>query len=194
MIDPPHAGGPLLCGLLLIASVAGVVAATADWEIDETGAVNHIVDGDTFDAVPMGRVRLADIDTAEVGEPGARQATDYLASLIFNRLVYLDVDDRNGRDTYDRLVAVVYVRHNNTHLLNVNMAMLQAGLAEIVDYPNEFEPSIWTAYVYYATEVSPTVKSLAADWAVDVSVMIIVIVSVAAVVLLHLIAKRRPRG
>ncbi len=194
MIDPPHAGGPLLCGLLLIAFVAGVVAVTAHWEIDETGTVNHIVDGDTFDAVPIGRVRLADIDTAEVGEPGARKSTDYLASLIVNRLVYLDVDDLNGRDTYDRLVAVVYVRHNNTHLLNVNKAMLQTGLAEIADYPNEFEPSIWTAYVYYPAEVSPTVKSLAADWAVDVSVMIIVIVSVAAVALLHLMAKRRPRG
>ncbi len=73
----------------------------SNWEIDATGIVERVMDGDTFHAVPLGRVRLADIDTPEVGEPGAQEATDCLTSLVYRRLVYLDVDDLHGRTFTD---------------------------------------------------------------------------------------------
>ncbi len=38
---------------------------------------------------------------------------------------------------------MVYVRHNATHLLNVNKALLQSGLADVADFPNEFDPTKW---------------------------------------------------
>ena len=35
------------------------------WEIDRTGTVTYIVDGDTLDVSGVGRIRLADIDCPE---------------------------------------------------------------------------------------------------------------------------------
>lgn len=42
-------------------------------------------------------------------------------------------------DNYGKLVCVVYVEYNSTHLVNVNNAMLDEGLAVLDDYPNEFD-------------------------------------------------------
>ncbi len=110
------------------------------WEIDATDTVNRVIDGGTFVGTSLGRVRLSDIDTPEVGEPGADEATDYLTALILYEEVHLDIDDVDQTDRYGRWIAVVYVRHNATHLLNVNEALLQAGLADVWDFPNEFDP------------------------------------------------------
>ena len=129
--------------------------SAANWEIDATGTVYKVIDGDTFDASPVGRVRLADIDAPEVGHPGYQEAKDFLNSWVFNETVYLDVDDVYGTDPYDRLVCVVYVRYNATHLMNVNKALLDAGLADISDFPNEFNPATWTLYVPIPTGGSP---------------------------------------
>lgn len=120
----------------------------AGWEIDATGIVDHVVDGDTLDVDTVGRVRLADINAPEIGQPGAEEATDTLTSLVFNETAYLDIDDVYGTDVYGRTVAVVYVRQNATSLLNLNKALLEAGLAVLDDFPNEFDPATWTLYVY----------------------------------------------
>ena len=81
----------------LVLSVASGAVATG-WEVDETAFVSRVVDGDTLHATRLGVVRLADIDTPEVGEPGAQEATDYLTSLVHGRQVYLDVDDLERTD------------------------------------------------------------------------------------------------
>ena len=141
-----------LVGILAVSVAAPSVAA---WEIDATGVVYHVVDGDTFDVDTVGRVRLADIDAPESGEPGYAQAKDIVNETVGDKDVYLDIDDVYGTDTYDRWVAVVYVRHNNTHLLNVNEALLEAHLAVVDDFPNEFDPSTWTLYVYYPVDGTP---------------------------------------
>jgi len=47
-------------------------------EIDSTGAVAYIVDGDTFDVTSVGRICLVDINTPGGGEPGADEATNYI--------------------------------------------------------------------------------------------------------------------
>ncbi len=132
----------------------------AGWEIDATGVVDHVVDGDTVDVDAVGRVRLADINAPEIGQPGAQAATDYLTSLALNETVYLDVDDVYGTDVYGRMVAVVYVRHNATSLLNLNKALLEAGLAVLDDFPNEFDPATWTLYVYDAVTAPPAAFNL----------------------------------
>lgn len=140
----------LVCLTLLIAPLANVSATSGSgWEIDEMGTVTRILDGDTFVADPGGRVRLADVDAAENGEQGATQATDQLRSLVHLRRVYLDLDSLRGRDIYGRLVAVVYVRHNATHLLNVNQALLDAAVVEVRNFVNDFDPQMWTRFVYY---------------------------------------------
>ena len=141
--------GFFICFTLAFASVFAPRSSAAGWEIDETGTVSRIIEGDIFDASPVGRVRLADVNAPKVGEPGSVQATDFLASKVLNQRVYLDVDDVSRTDLYGRLVCVVYVRHNATHLLNVNKALLDAGLADAVDFANEFDPTTWTPYVYF---------------------------------------------
>lgn len=143
------------CPFLLVAFLAPSVLSsteTTGWEIDAMTFVTSVIDGDTFDSDSVGRVRLADIDTPESGEPGARGATVYLTSLIQRRSVYLDIDDLYGTDRYDRVVAVVYVRHNATHLLNVNMALWQTGLAKLVDFHNEFSPVAWSRYAFHPAQ------------------------------------------
>ena len=104
----------------------------------------YIVDGDTFDGdMGTGRVRLADIDCPESPDPPSE---NYLTSLIDNKKVYLDLDDK---DQYDRWIALVLVRYNSTHLLNINKKMVDMGYAVIWDFPNAFNPYTWETYYYY---------------------------------------------
>src|SRR3972149_649973 len=112
-------------GSVLLASVVVVslVSVGLAFEVDMTDSVTRVVDGDTFDASTSGRVRLADVDAPESYEPGFDEATDALEGLIGNREVFLDTDDK-GSTSFGRLICVVYVRHNSTHVLNVNRPWL----------------------------------------------------------------------
>ena len=114
-------------------------------EIDTMSTATYIVDGDTFDIATGERIRLADIDTPERDELGYYEATEALSHLIFNKRVYLDIDDVYVYDTFGtRLVCCVYVDYDATHYLNVNKALWENGLAEVWDHPNEFNPHQWT--------------------------------------------------
>lgn len=126
------------------------------FEVDNISIVYDVIDGDTFDA-SIGRVRLADINAPEVGEPGYYDAKYALSSLVLNRMVYLDVDDKYVKDKYGRYVCVVYVRHNSTHLLNVNLFLAVNGYASITNYDNEFNPYTWRLFIYYPEAVTETV-------------------------------------
>ncbi len=106
-----------------------------------------------------------------MGQPGAQEARDYLGALVRNRVVYLDVDDLHVTDVYDRLVGVVYVRFNSTYFLNVNKALLSACLAEVADFPNEFDPAVWTLYVEPSAEVGPWAEASAAMWMAGIAVI-----------------------
>ncbi len=185
----PGFGSLLLLGLLVITLVNVSGTSYYGWEIDEVGTVTRVVDGDTFDAAPVGRIRLADINTPEVGRLGAQEATDHLSSLIRNRRVYLDVDDLYGSDVYGRVVAVVYVRHNATHLLNVNEALLEAGLAAVADFPNEFDPRTWTLYAGYPTSGGPMAEATEASPMAVTAIIVIAMVTVSLGLL-----RRRRRG
>jgi micrococcal nuclease len=125
------------------------------FEVDRTGTVNNIVDGDTIDVTSVGRIRLADIDTPEEGEPGYNEATNHISSLIYQKTVYIDVDDVHGTDVYGRIVAVVYVYHDASHLKNVNKALLDSGHAVIWNFDNEFNPYTWTLLVNYPPSNDP---------------------------------------
>ncbi|MEM2211674.1 MAG: thermonuclease family protein [Nitrososphaerales archaeon] len=129
------------------------------FEIDVTAKVYKVIDGDTFDAFPIGRVRLADINTPERWEAFYHEAKEALTKLILNKKVYLDIDDQYVMDSYNRLVAVVYIRHNKTHLLNVNYWLVHNGYAVIKDYENEFNPNTWRAFEYYPEELEEITKT-----------------------------------
>lgn len=140
----------------LIISLSFPIIPVYSWEIDETGTVYNIVDGDTVDVTSVGRIRLADIQCPESGELGCTEATQYINTLIYQKEVYVDVDDITGTDPYGRVVAVIYVYYDETSLKNVNKAMLVAGHAVIWDFDNnEFNPYDWTLYVSYPSESPP---------------------------------------
>jgi PKD repeat protein len=131
--------------------------------MDETATVTAIIDGDTFDCSPTGRIRLADIDAPEYYEAGYQESKDALSNLIAGQTVYLDIDDLYGTDRYERWVAVVYVRHNATHLRNVNQALLDAGVAVVTDYTNEFNPYTWSGYVFHPIDAPAPSAAASAD-------------------------------
>lgn len=149
----------LLCSLAVTLAFGLIPSVSASsMEIDAVGDVYLVIDGDTFDAFPVGRVRLADIDAPEPYEPGYAEARSFLISkldAIAPAQVFLDVDDIGVMDVYQRLVCVVYVRHNLTHLLNVNQALLEEGHANVSDYPNEFSPEVWSLYVNHPATALP---------------------------------------
>lgn len=141
--------------LAVTALVLASAPAGATVEIDVSADTYHIVDGDTFDAFPVGRIRLADIDAPESYEAGYGASTDALAGWVDGRQVFLDVDDDYVEDSYRRLVAVVYVRLDATHLVNVNEALMEDGFAVESDYANQFDPALWTRVVEMAAEDLP---------------------------------------
>ena len=140
---------------IIFLTLNSLVLKSYAFEVDKTGNVYNIVDGDTIDVSTVGRIRLADIDTPEQGEPGYDEATNFISSLIYQKTVYIDVDDVYGTDVYGRIVAVVYVYHDDDHLKNVNKALLDSGHAEIWNFDNEFDPYSWTLLVDYPLEDPP---------------------------------------
>ena len=137
----------VLISILLLLLQFTIIVNCAAVEVDDVAIVYNVIDGDTFDAFPVGRIRIADIDAPESWESGYGEAKDFLTSLIGNKRVHLDVDDIGIMDNNQRLVCLVYVRHNSTHLKNVNEALLQSGHASVDNFTNnEFNPSSWSLY------------------------------------------------
>lgn len=125
-------------------------------------AVTWVVDGDTIHISPpiliQGEyrtvVRLADIDAPELDPPEGAVARDALINLLaqYGGVVYLDIDKTYGVDDYGRVIAVVYVRADDTTLLNVNKWMVDNGYAVIDDKENDFDPSKWSLQITYEKE------------------------------------------
>jgi len=118
--------------------------------VDICGDIYYVVDGDTFDVFPVGRVRLADIDAPELETAEGQMAKQALQNLtsIYGSRVYLDVDNIYVMDKYNRIVAVAYLRYNSTHVLNVNKWLVDHGYAVIKDYNNGFNPYSWNLFEY----------------------------------------------
>ncbi len=109
-------------------------------------------------------------------------------ALVLYEKVHMGIDDEDGTDRYGRLIAVVYVRHNATHLLNMNKALLQGGPAEVDDFPNEFDPSTWTLYVLFPTETAPLFSDLGA---VLLWLTIVVVAVLFLIVLIYAVQQKR---
>jgi len=164
--------------LAIFMSLSSHVTAS-NIEIDKTGTVASVRDGDTFTMASGDKIRLADIDAPEldVPEPGAYAARNYLNSLIYLKTVYLDVD--SGEMSYDRLVCMAYADYNSTHYINVNHAMVSSGYAEIWDHQNDFSPSNWALYI--EKEGQPSSNSSNNTWLYILIFVIVVIIAVVGV-------------
>jgi len=161
----------LILAALVIPLIIPATATITDNKFPEARVfVTNVVDGDTVDIAPAVkvageyryRVRLADINAPELDTDAGQWAKGNLTQLLANYggVVYLDIDDVSGVDDYGRIVAVVYVRYNSTHLLNVNKWLVDNGYAEIVNFNNEFDPNDWSLYEPYpsSSDNYPTVN------------------------------------
>lgn len=127
-----------------------------------TGVVIHIVDGDTLDLdIDNGtitRIRFSLVNTPELGEPGYKEAKDFVAATCpVGSIAIFDAD--NGQKlSFGRVVGVVYcvgsssgssgsnTNYSNNILINLNQALLQNKYAEPVTRfcdVSEFSDTIW---------------------------------------------------
>ena len=137
--------------LLLLACATGSVsesdsASESDQpKINATGMVYNVVDGDTFNVTDFGRVRLADVDSPEIGTPEGKAAKLYAQLHLQGKMVHLDVDDSKGTDSYGRWICVVYLESPSGEVgENFNRMLVEDGFAVVTDYEdNEFDPLDW---------------------------------------------------
>jgi len=89
--------------------------------------VKKIVDGDTFYCSTWNnktiKVRMYCIDTPERGQKHYKEAKEYLKSLIYQKIVILDI---KKRDRYKRYVAEVFLKKCRN---NINILMIKKSLA-----------------------------------------------------------------
>ena len=98
-----------------------------DNAIELVGNVTYVVDGDTLDINGI-RVRLSLVDTPERGQPGFKEAKEFVDTLCLGKKGELDVDDGQRRgDRYGREIGVVYCDG-----LNINEKLMDSNLAEIL--------------------------------------------------------------
>src|SRR2546427_2564431 len=107
-----------------------------------TDIVTYIVDGDTLD-VGSTRVRLALVNSPEVGEAGYAEAKQFTTQTCpVGSQALVDEDDGQTGGSYGRMVAVVYCTG-----VNLNAALLSSGYAVLVPYycnVSEFANESWT--------------------------------------------------
>ncbi len=114
--------------LVLLALAVGLAGGyllgdTGDVSVIEEALVVRVIDGDTVELEDGQRVRYLGIDTPEVGEPYAANATARNKELVEGKVVELQTGKRD-KDEYGRLLRYVYV--NGTF---VNAELVAEGLA-----------------------------------------------------------------
>lgn len=92
-----------------------------------TFVVAHVVDGDTVDLADGRTVRLAGIDTPEVGECGYEQAKSALEGLVLGRRVVLVASDED-EDQYGRLLRYLEVRRGG-RVVDAGLRLIRRGVA-----------------------------------------------------------------
>lgn len=92
---------------------------------DFSAKVVRVIDGDTIEVLTADnhkiRIRLADIDAPELGQPYSTKSKQYLASLIDKKQVL--IKDK-GLDIYQRTLAIIFY-----HQKNINEIMVKNGYA-----------------------------------------------------------------
>ena len=104
-----------------------------------TATVTNIVDGDTLD-VGDDRIRLALVNTPEVGESGYQAAKDFTATMCpIGTQARVDEDDGQPGGSYGRIVGVVYCggRNLNAELLASGHAVILTDFCSVSEFAAE---------------------------------------------------------
>jgi hypothetical protein len=107
-------------------------------EIELTGKVNHVVDGDTLDINDI-RIRLSLVDTPERGDPGFTEATQFVVKLCLGENAEVDMDDGQRRGSFGREIGVVYCdgKNLNEQLMDNNLGIIDTRFCEKSEFSNE---------------------------------------------------------
>ena len=108
-------------------------------DIELVGIVTKVVDGDTLDINGI-RIRLALVDTPEIGQPGYDTAKHFVESMCLGKKGELDVDSGQRRgDMYGREVGVVYCDGINVNdkLMANKLARILVEFCDITEFSNE---------------------------------------------------------
>ena len=94
--------------------------------------VVRVIDGDTIELETKDKIRLSVVNTPERGELGYYEATLFTQNLCLDRLAFVDIDDGQRSDSYNRLVGAVYCDYpDNSHYLNLQL--LKSGNAVVME-------------------------------------------------------------
>ncbi|HEY7696311.1 MAG TPA: thermonuclease family protein [Nitrososphaeraceae archaeon] len=107
--------------------------------IELVGNVTYVVDGDTLDINGI-RVRLSLVDTPERGQPGFKEAKEFVSTLCLGKKAELNVDDGQRRgDRYGREIGVVYCDglDINEKLMDNKLASILTEYCDISEFANE---------------------------------------------------------
>lgn len=99
---------------------------------ENAGKCVEVIDGNTIQVYGVGKVQLTQVKTQNVNESGFSDAKKFTENLCLGKTVYLDIDDKQPQDKYERTLAIVY-----TNTTDVNKALIDNNIAEI----SYFEPS-----------------------------------------------------
>ena len=101
---------------------------------EKTGKCLEVIDGNTIQVYGVGRVQLTQVSGVDK-EPTFSQAKNFVSDNCLGKTVYLDIDDKNPKDKFDRTLAIVY-----TDDTNINRELLENDMARMSYFtPTEFE-------------------------------------------------------
>lgn len=143
-----------LWAFLILFSLAHAAAGLPD---EAAGRVVSVVSGDSMGIEMLisdprtneiDSIKLADIDAPSTVTAAGKAAKAYVATLLKNKTVYLDIDDNISqyRNKWSQLICLVYLMDEDYQPLwpPVNRIIVDAGYAVLHDDSgNEFNASDW---------------------------------------------------
>ena len=99
---------------------------------ENAGKCVEVIDGNTIQVYGVGKVQLSQVKTPQKNESGFSNAKKFVEEKCLGKTVYLNIDDKQPKDKYERTLAIVY-----TDSQDINRALIDNNLAEI----SYFEPS-----------------------------------------------------
>ena len=144
--------------LLAFLSVQSIVIPVASGVPEEAvGRVVSVISGEALGVQMLisdprtnnvDSIKLADIASPSTVTPEGKAAQKYARSLLWNKTVYLDIDNNttSGRNEWSQLICVVYLVDSEYRPIwpPVNRIIVDMGFAKVDDDTNnEFDPGAW---------------------------------------------------
>ena len=107
-------------------------------EIELAGKVNHVVDGDTLDINDI-LIRLSLVDTPERGDPGFKEATQFVVKLCLGENAEVDMDDGQRRKGLGGKLELYIVmgKNLNEQLMDNNLGIIDTRFCEKSEFSND---------------------------------------------------------